>query len=168
LVLLGVVRYGFPAEGAGIMNAVSIERDRFGVTADGQVVGRYTLRNAGGMSVRLIAYGAAVSELWVPDRRGEKADVVLGFDNLAQYEDPKQNPFFGATAGRVAFRITRGEFTLDGQTYRLSLNVPPHHLHGGVRGLSRVVWTAEPAAGENGPASAARFAAPAEDGPGLA
>ena len=55
-----------------------------------------------------------------PDRLGKPADVVLGFDHLAQYEDPKQNPFFGAMVGRVAFRTTRGEFTLDGKTYRFS------------------------------------------------
>jgi aldose 1-epimerase len=77
---------------------------------------------------------------------------VLGFDNLAQYEDPKQNPYFGGTVGRVAFRITQGRFSLDGKTYQLSLNIPPHHLHGGTRGLSRAVWKAEPLAGENQPA----------------
>jgi len=80
--------------------------------------------------------------LWVPDRGGRAKDVVLGFDNLAGYEGP-ENPYFGGTVGRVAFRITEGKFTLDGQTYRLSLNVPPHHLHGGTKGFSRMVWKGE-------------------------
>jgi aldose 1-epimerase len=146
-----------------MMYEAGIAKDCFGMTAEGHVIERYTLRNAAGMTVRLIAYGAAVSELWVPDRRGEPADVVLGFDRLAQYEDAKQNSFFGATVGRVAFRITRGEFTLDGKTYRLSLNVPPHHLHGGARGLSRVVWTAEPLGGQEEPAVRFRCRSPEGD-----
>ncbi len=139
------------------MNQGRVQKDPFGVTAGGEAVDRYTLRNAGGMTVRLISYGAAVSELWVPDRRGEPADVVLGFDNLAQYEDAKQNPYFGGTVGRVAFRITQGRFTLDGRTHQLSLNIPPHHLHGGQRGLSRVVWKAEPLADEKQPAVRFRY-----------
>jgi aldose 1-epimerase len=82
-----------------------------------------------------------VTELWVPDRHGRLDDVVLGFDNLHQYE--AESPYFGSTIGRVAFRITGAEFTLDGQTYRLTRNAGQHHLHGGVRGLSKVVWQAE-------------------------
>ena len=120
------------------MNTVAIEKDRFGATADGVAVDRYTLRNSGGMTVRLITYGATVTELLVPDRNGEPADVALGFDNLAQYET--QSPYFGCTAGRVAFRITEGKFTLDGKPYRLTINAAPHHLHGGTKGLSKVVW----------------------------
>jgi aldose 1-epimerase len=145
------------------MTQLGIEKDRFGVTAGGEVVDRYTLRSAGGMTVRLITYGAAVSELWAPDRHGRAADVVLGFDNLAQYEDPKQNPYFGGTVGRVAFRITQGKFVLDGNTYQLSLNIPPHHLHGGVRGLNRVVWKAEPLAGQKEPAVRFHYASPDGD-----
>ena len=60
----------------------------------------------------------------------------------AAYESAA-NPYFGATVGRVAFRITDARFTLDGRTYQLSINNPPHHLHGGTTGLNRVVWRAE-------------------------
>ncbi len=151
---------GAAAKGA-TMSEVSIEKDRFGVTADGKAVDRYTLRNGRGMMVRLIEYGAAVTELWAPDRSGRAEDVVLGFDDLAGYEGP-QNPYFGATVGRVAFRITEGKFVLDGQTYRLSLNVPPHHLHGGVKGFSRVVWKGEPLSA--GKAPAVRFTYQSPDG----
>ena len=126
------------------MNTIGIEKDRFGVTADGVAVDRYTLRNARGMTVRLITYGATVTELLVPDRNGKLADVALGFDSLAQYET--QSPYFGCTAGRVAFRINEGKFTLDGKPYRLTINAAPHHLHGGAKGLSKVVWRAEPLA----------------------
>ncbi len=143
------------------MNAPPIAKDRFGVTADGVPVNRYTLRNAHGMTVRLITYGATVTELLVPDRNGKPADVALGFDNLAQYET--ESPYFGSTAGRVAFRINEGKFTLDGRTYQLTINNPPHHLHGGTKGLSKVVWHAEPLADSVAPAVKLTHRSPAGD-----
>ena len=139
------------------MAKAGVEKDRFGTTADGTAVDRYTLRNSRGMTVRLITYGATLTELLVPDRAGRLDDVALGFDNLAQYET--QSPYFGATVGRVAFRITEGKFTLDGREYHLTLNVPPHHLHGGSKGLSKVVWNAEPA-----PPAGVRFTVTSPDG----
>jgi aldose 1-epimerase len=132
------------------MSKARIDKDTFGTTADGTRVDRYTLRNASGMTLRLITYGAAVTELHVPDRNGRLADVVLGFDRLEQYET--ESPYFGCIVGRVAFRITRGRFELDGNAYQLTLNTGPHHLHGGVKGLSWVVWEAEPIETGEGPA----------------
>ncbi len=128
------------------MNPSSIERDVFGTTADGRQVDRFTLHNRHGMTVRLLTYGATVTELLVPDREGRPADVVLGFDNLRQYET--QNPYFGCAVGRVAFRIADAKFELDGQTVRLAANQGPHHLHGGPQGFSRVVWQAAVLPGE--------------------
>lgn len=130
-------------------NNACIERDRFGTTADGIRVDRYILRNSRGMSVALITYGATVTELWVPDRQGKLDDVVLGFDNLAQYET--ESPYFGCTVGRVAFRIVGGQFTLDGTSYQLTRNSGPHHLHGGTRGFSRCVWKAQARESAEGP-----------------
>lgn len=125
------------------MNTLRIEKDAFGITAEGAAVDRFTLRNSHGMAVSLITYGATVTELWVPDRDGDAADIVLGFDNLAQYES--ESPYFGCTVGRVAFRIVGGEFTLNGKAYRLTLNNQGlHHLHGGTKGFSKAVWNAEP------------------------
>lgn len=118
-----------------------IETDLFGVTADGEPAERYTLRGADGTTARIITYGATLTELLVPDRHGSLADVVLGFDNLHQYET--ESPYFGCTVGRVAFRTTNAEFTLDGRTYHLTRNAGPHHLHGGTRSLSHVVWQVE-------------------------
>ena len=132
------------------VNIGNIEKDPFGVTAEGVAVDRYTLRNSHGMTVRLITYGATVTELLVPDRKGKPADVALGFDNLVQYET--QSPYFGCTAGRVAFRISAGKFTLDGKPYQLTINAAPHHLHGGTKGLSKVVWHGEPLADPASPA----------------
>jgi aldose 1-epimerase len=124
------------------MKTTRMEQDVFGVTADGITVDRYTLRNSRGMAVSLITYGATVTELWAPDSQGKRDDIVLGFDNLAQYET--QSPYFGCTVGRVAFRIVGGKFSLDGKTYQLALNSGIHHLHGGIKGFSKVVWKAEP------------------------
>ena len=148
------------AEGAPPMNKIGIEKDPFGTTADGAAVDRYTLRNSRGMAVRLITYGATVTELVVPDRDGKLADVALGFERLAQYET--ESPYFGSTAGRVAFRISQGQFTLDGTPYHLTINAPPHHLHGGTKGLSKVVWQAEPVVG--GAAPAVKFTHRSPDG----
>jgi aldose 1-epimerase len=118
------------------------DKDLFGVTDEGVPVDRYTLRNAVGTTVRIITYGATVTQWLAADRRGQIADIVLGFDHLRQYET--ESPYFGCTVGRVAFRTTHAAFTLDGRTYQLTRNAGPHHLHGGTRGLSRVVWQAEP------------------------
>jgi aldose 1-epimerase len=148
------------AEGPATVTKPAIEKDRFGVTADGTQVDRYTLRNARGMTVRLITFGATVTELWVPDRNGDRADVVLGFDGMEPYERPRT--YFGCTVGRVAFRIDEGRFTLDGRPYQLTVNAPPHHLHGGTKGLSKLVWRAEPVAGLAG--SAVRFTCRSPDG----
>ncbi len=137
-----------------------VERQSFGTTADGSAVDRYTLHNANGASVSLINYGATVTELYVPDRRGKLDDVVLGFDKLAQYET--QSPYFGSTVGRVAFRIPEGRFELDGETYQLDLNRKPHHLHGGTKGFSWIVWKAEPMETPDGPA--VRFTYRSPDG----
>jgi aldose 1-epimerase len=138
-----------------------IEKDGFGTTRDGKQVDRYTLRNASGLTAKIVTYGATVTELQLPDRNGQFADVVLGFDNLRQYET--QSPYFGCVAGRVAFRITEATFTLDGKSYQLTRNTGRHHLHGGVRGFSKVVWAAEPREREEGPTVELSYLSPDGD-----
>ena len=120
---------------------MSIEKDHFGTTADGTAVDRYTLRNNQGALVRIISYGATVTELHVPDRSGRLDDVVLGCDTLRSYET--ESPYFGCVVGRLAFRTAEGRFVLDGTTYQLTKNDGRHQLHGGHKGLSKVVWQAE-------------------------
>src|SRR5882672_3687699 len=93
------------------MNA-SIQKSAFGKTPEGTEIELYTLTNKKGMVAKVMTYGAILTELRVPDRQGRLGDVVLGFDNLDQYV--KGHPFFGATTGRVANRIAKGKFTLDG------------------------------------------------------
>ena len=109
----------------------------------------YTLTNANGLIARITNYGAIVTELHVPDREGRLADVVLGFDSLDGYL--AGHPYFGAIVGRVANRIANAGFTLDGARYTLAANDAPHHLHGGLKGWDKVVWTAETAETPDGP-----------------
>lgn len=134
----------------GAMTVDGVAIDTFGTTRDGRTVERFTLTGPGGITARLISYGATLTELLLPDRNGNLADVVLGFDNLDQYE--RESPYFGCTTGRVANRIAGGRFTLDGVEYRLATNDGPNHLHGGKRGLDKYVWRGEPVARAEGPA----------------
>jgi aldose 1-epimerase len=117
-------------------------RHRFGELADGTTIDAYTLTNAQRMSVRILTYGGIVQRLCVPDRAGQLADVVLGFDELAPYVD--RSPYFGAIVGRYANRIACGRFTLDDTTYQLPTNDGPHHLHGGPHGFHHAVWRVAP------------------------
>ncbi len=78
----------------------------------------------------------------VPDRAGALGDIVLGFDNVGDYVE--KSPYFGAIVGRVANRIANATFQLEGKTYKLAANNPPHHLHGGKKGWDKVIWVAEP------------------------
>ena len=110
----------------------------FGVLPGGVHAPGVELSNRNGMSVRIMAFGAAIQSLSVPDRHGAPADVVLGYASAAQYLARPQ--YFGATIGRYANRIAGGEFVLDGCSYRLERNDGPNHLHGGSRGLDKVLW----------------------------
>jgi len=118
-----------------------VSKEPFGTTPDGLSVDIYTLRNAAGCEVRITNYGGRVVSLKVPDRQGRLGDVVLGFDNLADYL--KENPYFGALIGRFGNRIANGRFTLDGKIYTLATNNGPNHLHGGIKGFDKVVWKAQ-------------------------
>ena len=112
----------------------------FGKTADGTPVETYTLMNKDGVTVKVMTLGATVTEINVPDKKGKFANVVLGFDDVAGYQSDK-NQYFGCTVGRVANRIAKGKFTLDGKEYKLAINNEPNHLHGGAkRSLDKVVW----------------------------
>ena len=90
------------------------------------------------MSAEITNYGARVVKLWVPDRQGELADVVLSFDTLE--EITTKETYFNSTCGRFANRIKDGKFTLDGKEYTLAVNNGPNHLHGGLVGFNMRVW----------------------------
>ena len=128
---------------------MGITSAEFGKTKDGQKVELYTLTNANGVVMKVSTYGAIITELHVPDKTGKTANVVLGFNNFAQYE--AGHPFFGAIAGRYANRIAKGKFTLDGKEYTLATNNGPNSLHGGKVGFDKYVWAAEKIESADGP-----------------
>ncbi len=136
------------AKGGSPMKASVVKSD-FGKTADGTPVDLYVLTNAHGLKAKIITYGGIITELHTPDRDGKLADVVLGFDNLPSYL--AGHPYFGALVGRVANRIAKGKFTLDGKVYQLAINNGPNALHGGLKGFDKKVWKAEPVEGTDGP-----------------
>ena len=122
-------------------NAATPSVCRPGRCADGTDVEAVTLRNAAGVSARIIAYGATLQSLIAPDRKGRMADIVLGHDTAAEYEATQD--YFGVTVGRFANRIAKGRFTLDGTTYQLPLNNGANTLHGGGNGFDRQLWKIE-------------------------
>jgi aldose 1-epimerase len=140
---------GEPGTVQNVKSRRSVERMDFGKTPDGTPVELYTLSN-GRVTAKVITYGGIVTELHVPDRQGKTADVVLGFDTLDAYL--AKNPHFGALTGRVANRIARAEFTLDGHEYKLAANNGRNTLHGGLKGFDKKVWKAEDVSGPAGPA----------------
>ena len=117
-----------------------VSQAAFGKLGD-QPVSLYTLKNQHGLTAKVMTYGATLTEMDVPDRDGRFSDVVLGFDTFDEYL--KDNPYFGATIGRVANRIKKARFELDGKTYTLAANNAPNALHGGKRGWDKVIWDAQ-------------------------
>jgi len=120
-------------------SALSLQKADFGQVA-GQPVHLYTLRNANNGVVKITNYGATITSWLAPDKNGQLADVVLGYDTLADYL--AQSNYFGAIVGRFGNRIAGGKFKLDGKTYQLATNNGPNHLHGGTKGFDKVVWQA--------------------------
>ena len=107
---------------------MQISTQYYGTTSDGQKVTRYTMRSRNGVTVSCLDYGCIITNIWVNDREGKETDIVLGYDDLAAYEEDTK--FFGACVGRVANRIKDSRFTLNGQEYRLKPNNGMNHLHG--------------------------------------
>ncbi|MHC4413369.1 MAG: aldose epimerase family protein [Planctomycetota bacterium] len=126
---------------------MTIAKESFGSTPDGAAVNLYTLTSAGGIEVKITNYGGIITSLKTPDRDGNLDDIVLGYDTLAEYIE--DTPYFGALIGRYGNRIAKGKFTLDGAEYTLAKNNGENHLHGGIKGFDKVVWTAEEIKDEN-------------------
>jgi aldose 1-epimerase len=121
-------------------STAGITSEPYGTLDNGKVVTQYTLTNANGMVVKLLDWGGIITDIEVPDRAGNFADVTLGLNSLDQYR--AATTYFGAIIGRYANRIANHQFTLDGTTYVLSRNNGPNTLHGGKRGWDKRLWTA--------------------------
>jgi len=141
--------------------AGTLERKPFGRTPDGSTIEAITLADGHGMAATILTLGASVQSVIVPDRNGKVADIVLGYDDLVGYL-AKPN-YFGATVGRVANRIAKGRFTLDGKSYQTPVNDGPNALHGGTKGFDKVVWTIVSTNGGAQPSVTLRYVSPDGD-----
>lgn len=107
---------------------------------DGKDIVAYTLTNKNGVSLTAMTYGATVTDITVPDKDGNRKNIILAPDSLDDYVTHR--PYYGATIGRVAGRIANGKFALDGKHYHLIQNEGTNQLHGGPAGLDTLVWDA--------------------------
>lgn len=110
-----------------------VQKQAFGKTGDGTPVDLYTLSNKNGITATITNYGGIITSLKTPDKQGNAADIVLGFDSIDGYL--KGHPYFGALIGRYGNRIGKAKFMLNGKEYKLAANNGPNHLHGGVEGF---------------------------------
>lgn len=121
---------------------MSIVKESFGQTADGQAVDAFILENVSGVKIKVINYGATIVSIDAPDADGNIDDIVCGFDTIEEYQSDA-NPYFGACCGRFANRIADGRFSIDGEKYSLAVNNGSNALHGGLVGFDKKVWDAE-------------------------
>ncbi len=128
----------------------TVTEEVYGKMPDGREVKIFTLTNANGLRARVTEYGAILVSMETPDKEGVLRDITHGYDTLEGWLT--NTSYFGATVGRFGNRIADGKFTLDGVEYELATNNDPGgipcHLHGGLQGFDKVLWSGSPA-GDN-------------------
>ena len=125
---------------------MNVKKEIFGTTRDNKEIYLFSLQNNNGITAKIISYGGIITSLSVPDKYGNFDNIVLGFDSLNEYTNPKYLkgcPYLGAIIGRYGNRIAKGKFSLVRKEYKLVINDGPNHLHGGTIGFDKVVWNAE-------------------------
>lgn len=120
---------------------LSVSSSQWGTMPDGRPVELFVLKNAAGMEVRITNYGGIITHLFAPDKDGQLADVVLGFDSLAPYLG--KHPHFGCLTGRYANRIGGASFEIDGVRHNITANSGKNHIHGGKDSFARKLWSAQ-------------------------
>lgn len=136
-VLAAALLMARPAQAANVTAA------DWGTTPEGRKIMLFTLTGANGLQARITNYGARIVNLYVPDKRGAKTDVELGFDDAASYQ---KGSVFGAVIGRYVGRISHGgSFPLNGKTFQLEKGNPDAKfvIHGGTAGFARKLWDAQ-------------------------
>ncbi|NOR76460.1 MAG: galactose-1-epimerase [Draconibacterium sp.] len=128
-----------------LSNEMNIKQHSFGRTLDGKDTQLFILSN-NFMEVALSNFGGIISSLKTPDRNGDLTNIVLGFDSVEEYQSEqylKNCHYFGCIVGRVCNRISKGKFTLNGKQYTLPVNNEDRHIHGGIEGFDKKIWTAK-------------------------
>ena len=122
---------------------MSVRKEAFGSTANGQEVTKYIVTNSRGSSIEMIDFGAILVSVWMPDKNGSLLDVVLGYDNVAAYED---NPsFFGTVIGRTCNRTENASVPVGDKVYKMPVNEDPNNLHCGPNGFEKQMWAVKEA-----------------------
>jgi len=122
---------------------MSVQQIPTGKIIDGEEVIAIELTNSKGTYVKIFNYGAIINKFVVKNAKGEKQDIVLGFDTFDEYLDPAylaNGAYLGAVVGRYANRIKNGRFTIDEERYQLAQNAGTDTLHGGIVGFDKKVW----------------------------
>ncbi len=131
-----------PAADASRVRALRVDSAEFGKLPDGKSVEVYTLRNANGLAVRVMTWGATLIGVETPDRDGKFDNITLYLDTFAEYL--AGHPVLGSTIGRYGNRIANAKFSIDGTEYKVTANARPHHIHGGNNGFHKLLWAARP------------------------
>lgn len=121
---------------------VLVDEATFKSELDGKAVELFTLKNENGVEAQITNYGGRIINLWTPDKNGDFADIVVGYETLAEYLKSNEI-YYGTLIGRYGNRIAKGHFTLNDSVYTLATNNKVNHLHGGVKGFNNVVWDAQ-------------------------
>lgn len=108
---------------------------------NGKTTRLFTMENSGGVLVTLTNYGAKIVSVYTPDKNGNFADVLLGFNSIAEYQ--QYGASHGAVVGPFANRIANARFKIDGETYQLPVNNGEACLHSGPDSWYRQVWDYE-------------------------
>ena len=125
---------------------MTIDKTDFGKLPTGEKVDKYKLSNSI-ISLEVINYGGIITNIRVPDSKGNRKDIALGFNNIEGYIN--EHPYFGAIIGRYGNRIKNGKFNIDGNEYNLEINNGEHSLHGGIKGFDKVIWSVKELKGNN-------------------
>ena len=141
--------------------AATLDRAPYGTTQAGEAVEIFTMTNDHRLRVRFLSLGGVITEIDAPDRAGRLDNIVLGLNNLREYETFPGH--FGAITGRYANRIGNAQFTLNGQTYHLIANNGLNTLHGGPNALDRQVWKVTPLTVPDGVAATLSYVSPDGD-----
>ena len=141
---------------------MGIVKELFGTSGKGEAVNKYTLTNSNGMKMVVIEMGAALQALYVPDSKGNLADVVLGYDTVEQYET-ENTENYSVTVGRNANRIKDAKFVINGKEYQLAKNDNNNNLHSGPDVYGTRVWESESFEDEEGLGVTFSLVSPAGD-----
>ena len=122
-------------------NICGLRRENFQSKINGKDTDLYILRNSEGNEVAITNYGGSLVAIMVPDRDGNRANVIQGHDNIEDCVNSPE-PYLSTLIGRYGNRICKGKFQLHGKEYQLPINNGPNSLHGGKKGFNAKVWDA--------------------------